>query len=74
MPYWYNVDTGQVEEDSATSSKDHLMGPYPTQEAAQAALSSAAQRTEDWDEEEARRLEEKAREEGREPGESRFPF
>ena len=63
MSFWYNVNTGQVEEDGATSSKDHLMGPYATRGEAERALESAHARTEAWDEEERRR----AREEGRDP-------
>ncbi|WP_040161065.1 hypothetical protein [Mobilicoccus massiliensis] len=58
MTYWYNLDTRQVEEDATTSSKDHLMGPYPTREAAENALQSAAERTAAWDEEDRRRAEE----------------
>lgn len=38
MPFWYNIATGQVEEEEHTSRKDNLMGPYPTREAAQNAL------------------------------------
>lgn len=53
MAYWYNVRTGQVEQDGATSRKDDLMGPYDSPEQAQSALQTAAQRTKQWDEEEA---------------------
>ena len=33
MPYWYNVDTGQVETDDNRSQDDKVLGPYPTREA-----------------------------------------
>lgn len=49
MAYWYNVDSGQVEQDGATQPKGNLMGPYDTQEQAQQALESAARRTKEWD-------------------------
>lgn len=58
MPFWYNIATGQVEEEEHTSRKENLMGPYPTRDAAQQALQSAAARTEAWDEEDRRRREE----------------
>ncbi len=52
--FFYNVSTGQVEElDKKGQSKD-LLGPYPTREAAAAALETARQRTEDWDEDDRR--------------------
>ena len=54
MSFWYNVNTGQVEEDGATSSKDHLMGPYATRGEAEKALESAHARTEAWDEDDER--------------------
>ena len=54
MQYWYNIETGQVEEDAAHSRKDNLMGPYSSREDAAAALSKAAARTEAWDEEDRR--------------------
>lgn len=57
MKYWYNVETGLVEEDEATSRKEHLMGPYDSREAAQGALATARERTEAWDEEERRERE-----------------
>ena len=31
MPYWYNVDTGQVEDDATRSRDDEVMGPYAHQ-------------------------------------------
>jgi septal ring-binding cell division protein DamX len=48
--YWFNTETGQVEE-GQQSHYTHLMGPYPTREAAQAALQTAAARNERWDDE-----------------------
>ncbi len=47
--YWYNTETGQVEEGSQRSSWTHLLGPYPTREAAQQALEQARRRTETWE-------------------------
>ncbi len=61
MGYWYNVRTGQVEEDAHTSRKDDLMGPYGTEEEARQALRTAQERTETWDEEDRRRAEEDGR-------------
>ncbi|PRZ03244.1 hypothetical protein BCE75_11457 [Isoptericola sp. CG 20/1183] len=49
--YWYNTETGEVEEAAQKSSWTHLMGPYPTREAAQQALDTAARRNESWEEE-----------------------
>ena len=48
--YWYNTNTGEVEEGPKRSSWTHLMGPYPTREAAQHALDQARRRTDTWDE------------------------
>ena len=50
MAYWYNVDSGQVETDATRSRNATVMGPYDTEEAAQHALESARERTEEWDE------------------------
>ena len=49
MPYWFNVDTGQVETDDDRSQDANVMGPYDTQEAAANALRSARENTEKWD-------------------------
>ncbi len=56
MQYWYNVDTGRVEahDDPGRARADQLMGPYPTQADAEAALAKAAARTDAWDEQERR--------------------
>jgi hypothetical protein len=51
--YWYNTSTHQVEE-GHRSSWQNLMGPYPTREAAEQALSKAAARTQAWDEQDDR--------------------
>lgn len=48
--FWFNVRTGRVEADDERSRKDDLLGPYPSEEAAASALSSARERTEQWDE------------------------
>lgn len=47
--YWFNVDSGIVEQDGATDSKGNLLGPYGTEEEARVALASAAMRTAEWD-------------------------
>ena len=57
MKYWYNVATGQVEEDANTSRKDDLMGPYESRAEAERALEAARERTRAWDEEEQRERE-----------------
>lgn len=49
MTYWFNVSTGQVEDDANKSPLDHLMGPYDTYAAAEQALSNARENTERWD-------------------------
>ena len=48
--YWFNTQTGQVEE-GRQSSWSHLMGPYATREQAQHALDTARSRAEAWDRE-----------------------
>ncbi|MEG3616562.1 SPOR domain-containing protein [Isoptericola haloaureus] len=47
--YWYNTETGQVETSKEKSSWTHLLGPYPTREAAEHALENAERRNEAWD-------------------------
>ncbi len=49
MSYWFNVNTGQVEQDGSTEAKDHLMGPYASEEEARGALAKAKENTERWD-------------------------
>ncbi|WP_346774823.1 SPOR domain-containing protein [Cellulomonas sp. IC4_254] len=51
--FYYNTETGQVEQ-GKQSTWSHLLGPYPTREAAQHALEKARERTEAWDEEDRR--------------------
>ena len=51
MKYWYNVDRGQVEDDSNRSRGEQVLGPYDTREAAEQALATAREKTEKWDEE-----------------------
>ncbi|MFC8801551.1 SPOR domain-containing protein [Promicromonospora sp. NPDC057138] len=46
--YWYNTETGEVEE-GHRSSWTHLMGPYSTRAQAQQALASAKARNESWE-------------------------
>lgn len=48
--YYYNLETGGVEEGRQSRGED-LMGPYATREEAQRALAIAAKRNEDWDNE-----------------------
>jgi hypothetical protein len=52
--FFYNLSTGQVEETANKGQSKDLLGPYPTREAAAAALATAKKRTEDWDEEDRR--------------------
>jgi hypothetical protein len=51
--YFYNVATGEVEH-GRQSHSDVLMGPYDTAEEASRALQIAAEKTEQWEEEERR--------------------
>lgn len=51
--YFYNLETHQVEE-GRLSDGLHLMGPYPTREAAANALAHARERNEEWEEEDRR--------------------
>ena len=52
--FFYNTATGQVEELANRGQSKDLLGPYPTREAAAAALETARKRTEDWDNEDRR--------------------
>lgn len=49
--FWFNTRTGKVEADYDKSQSKDLLGPYPTEAAAAAALATAHERTEAWDEE-----------------------
>jgi hypothetical protein len=49
MAFWYNVNTGQVEDDANKSPVDRLLGPFDTHAAAEQALSHARENTERWD-------------------------
>ena len=51
MPYWFNVDTGQVETDDDRSQDANVMGPYDSHDAAANALQTAKVNTERWDRE-----------------------
>ncbi|WP_116113812.1 methionine aminopeptidase [Austwickia chelonae] len=57
MSYWYNLRTGQVEQDPNTSRKADLMGPYGDAQSAARALEKARERTAAWDEEDRRAAE-----------------
>lgn len=48
--FWFNTKTRQVEE-GHRSSWENLLGPFTTREEAEHALSNAALRNEQWDEE-----------------------
>lgn len=52
--FYYNLTTGQVEAAPRKGQAKDLMGPYPTREAAAAALDQARRRTEAWDDEDRR--------------------
>lgn len=52
--FWFNIRTGQVETQYDKSRGADLMGPYPSRDEAAAALSAAARRTEEWDEQDRR--------------------
>ena len=51
MSYWYNVTSGQVEDDSNRSPGAQVMGPYETSAEAAKALDTARERTQKWDDE-----------------------
>lgn len=51
--FWFNTRTKQVERGRQSHYTD-LMGPYPTEEAARAALDTAAARNEKWDDDDDR--------------------
>ena len=48
--YWFTTRTRTVEK-GRQSHYTHLMGPYPSEAAAKAALDTAAARNETWDDE-----------------------
>jgi len=52
--FWFNLRTRQVQTNVDKGQSKELMGPYPTAEAAQHALTSAAERTDAWDEQSRR--------------------
>ncbi|MEO8107832.1 MAG: methionine aminopeptidase [Actinomycetes bacterium] len=49
MAFWFNVNTGQVEDDDNKSPQDRLMGPFATHAEAEEALAHAKKNTERWD-------------------------
>jgi hypothetical protein len=52
--FYYNVTTGKVEELAKKGQSKDLLGPYPTREAAEAALATAKAKTEAWDQDDKR--------------------
>jgi hypothetical protein len=52
--FWFNIRTGQVETEYDKSRGADLMGPYASEAEASQALQAAAERTEQWDEEDRR--------------------
>lgn len=46
--YWFNTKTKQVEK-GPKSTWEHRMGPYDTEAEAASALSTAADRNDDWE-------------------------
>jgi hypothetical protein len=49
MAFWFNVNTGQIEDDANKSQQDRLMGPFDTYGDAEQALAHARENTERWD-------------------------
>ncbi|MGB3827734.1 MAG: methionine aminopeptidase [Ornithinimicrobium sp.] len=51
MQYWFNVDSKAVEshDDPDRARSANLLGPYDTEDEAEAALEKAAKRTEEWE-------------------------
>lgn len=50
IEYFFNTATGMVEE-GRQSSWEHLLGPFPTVEAASHAIDIAADKSDAWDDE-----------------------
>lgn len=54
MSFYYNITTGQVEQDDDNRSRNaDVMGPYATEEEARNALATARANTEKWDAQDA---------------------
>lgn len=49
MAYWYNVDTGAVEQGDQSDSKSYMLGPYETEAEARNAIDTAHAKSEKWD-------------------------
>ncbi|MEI2764138.1 MAG: methionine aminopeptidase [Dermatophilaceae bacterium] len=49
MPWWYNIGTGEVEDDEGRGTGEDVLGPYATREEAARALQIAHDKTEQWD-------------------------
>ena len=50
IEYWYNINTGQVEQ-GAQSSWRHLLGPFATYAEASQAMQRVRENNEAWEEE-----------------------
>ena len=53
VPYFFNTQTGTVEERENKSQVKDLLGPYATRAEAERALQTARARTEAWDQQDA---------------------
>ncbi|MGE9807151.1 MULTISPECIES: methionine aminopeptidase [unclassified Janibacter] len=51
MGFWFNINTGQVETDDNKGPSENLMGPYESEADARNAIATAAEKTEQWDDE-----------------------
>jgi hypothetical protein len=49
MAFWFNVGSGQVEDEANKSPQERLLGPFESYAAAEQALSHAKENTERWD-------------------------
>jgi hypothetical protein len=47
--WWYCLKHHRVEDDNTDCAGKDLLGPYPTREAAAAALETVKRRNEEWD-------------------------
>ncbi len=54
MPYWFNVDTRQVETDETRSQDANVLGPYDSEQDAANALQRVAENNDEWDEQDRR--------------------
>ena len=49
MPFWFNIQTQQVESDENRGADADVLGPYDTMEEAGNALQHARENTDKWD-------------------------